>query len=116
VHSIEFIGGTNVFFCDTFLHYFDPKKEKRKKKKEYIVTEACLIFLPKHLAEARTFFNLCGQKISKYFFRNSKFSRHCTEKQIFPQFCPTKLLGCKKFAHPENPELDDETLHITGRH
>jgi hypothetical protein len=43
------------------LHHVDPKKEKIKKK-EYFVTEACLVFLPKHLAEARTFFQFMWSK------------------------------------------------------
>jgi hypothetical protein len=60
VHSIEFIGGTSVFFCDNFLHHVDPKKGGEKI--EYFVTEACLVFLPKHLAEARTFFQFMQSK------------------------------------------------------
>jgi hypothetical protein len=59
VHSIEFIGGTSGFFCEFFLHHVHPKKEK---KKEYFVTEARLVFLPEHLAEARTFFQFMQSK------------------------------------------------------
>jgi hypothetical protein len=114
VHSIELIGGTSVYFCDKFLHHVDPKKGG--KKKNILSQKHVWSFYQNIWRKQGLFFNLCSQKISNFFFQNSKFSRHCTEKQIFPQFCPKKLLGCKRFAYQKKPKLDHETLHITGRH
>lgn len=52
-----------MFFSVThFCIILTPKKKKVKKKKLYIATKACLIFLPKHLAEARTFFQFMRSK------------------------------------------------------
>jgi hypothetical protein len=55
------MAGTMFFSVKFFCIMLTPKK-KKEKKKEYCVTEACLVFLPKHLVEARTFFQFMWSK------------------------------------------------------
>lgn len=99
-----------------FLWNFFASCWPQKRKKNILSQKHVWSFYQNIWWKQGLFFNLCGQKISKFFFQNSKFSQHCTEKQIFPQFCPKKLLGCKTFAYQKKPKLDHETLHITERH
>jgi hypothetical protein len=46
-----------IFSVTNFCIMLTPKK-----KKEYFVMEACLVFLPKHLPEARILFQFMGSK------------------------------------------------------
>lgn len=85
------------FSVTTFCIMLTPKKEG--KKLNILSQKHVWSFYQNIWRKQGLFFNLCSQKISNFFFQNSKFSRHCTEKQIFPQFCPKKLLGCKRFAY-----------------
>jgi hypothetical protein len=56
------MAGTMFFSVKIFCIMLTPKEKKGKKKKEYFVTKACLVFLPKHLVEARTFFQFMWSK------------------------------------------------------
>jgi hypothetical protein len=109
------MAGTMFFSVKSFCIMLTPKK-KKEKKKNILSQKHVWSFYQNIWWKQGLFFNLCGQKISKFFFQNSKFSQHCTEKQILPQFCPKKLLGCKTFAYQKKPKLDHETLHITESH